>query len=235
MTRIFGACVLAFLLGSNSVGQDMLEFETTHLRISIDAAGHLCRLLDHQTQTDYFPAGRPAPLLALYRGETILSPSSMQHDPATSLITLSYENGSKATIKAKNRGDYVRFELTAVEPRNGVEAVGWGPYPTTINKLIGETICVVRDDEFAIGMQALNIATIEGTPVENVDDNAGGGSYIGPLPGQTLAVRGRGDHRTARVLVPKPTPSTRDEKHENDHPGVVPRDIDCPGRPGVGG
>ena len=144
MTRLLVACVLAFLAGSMSRAEDLLDLETTYLRISIDAMGHLCRLTDRQTQTDYFPVGQTAPLLALYQGETILSPSSMQHDSVTSRITLSYNNGSQATIKVQNQGDYVRFELTGVEPRNGIDAVGWGPYPTTIRKLIGETICVVR-------------------------------------------------------------------------------------------
>lgn len=66
-----------------------------------------------------------------------------------------------------------------------LEAVVWGHYSTTINDQIGETVCVVRDSVFSFGMQALNINTIEGIS-ENGDD-AYGGSYIDPLPGQSVA------------------------------------------------
>ena len=91
-------------------------------------------------------------------------------------------NGSTAIIKVDNKTDYFRFELLSVEPRNEIEGIVWGPYPTTINKKIGETICVVRDSLFAIGMQALDINTVEGLLF---GDDAGG-CFIDPLPGQQV-------------------------------------------------
>src|SRR5690606_13775601 len=89
-----------------------------------------------------------------------------------------------ATIRVQNKKQYLRLELLSLTPRNGTQVVVWGPYPTTIGDLIGETVGVVRDTAFAIGLQALNINTIEGIPDDG--DNAGGGSFIDPLPGQTL-------------------------------------------------
>ena len=38
----------------------------------------------------------------------------------------------------------------------------WGPYPTIIGDTIGEVVGVVRNKEFAIGIQALNIKTLGG-------------------------------------------------------------------------
>jgi hypothetical protein len=45
-----------------------------------------------------------------------------------------------------------------------VELVVWGPIPTTISKTIGETVGVVRGEEFALGIQALNTKTLGGYP-----------------------------------------------------------------------
>ncbi|MGW8267498.1 MAG: hypothetical protein ACWGSQ_14115, partial [Longimicrobiales bacterium] len=40
----------------------------------------------------------------------------------------------------------------------------WGPYPTTIGETIGETVGVVREGGFAMGIQALNPRTLGGYP-----------------------------------------------------------------------
>jgi hypothetical protein len=50
-----------------------------------------------------------------------------------------------------------------------VELVVWGPYATTISDTIGETVGVVRDSEFAVGIQALNIKTLGGYPWRDND------------------------------------------------------------------
>ena len=177
---------LLCLVSARSSGAETIEFTTTYLKMSVDGTGGLSTLEDRASGVNYLPKEQPAPLLMLYRDSEAIAPKAMEFDRAHSLISLMYPNGSKATIKAETKGDYLRLELLSVEPRNGVGAVGWGPYPTTINKLIGDTICVVRDEHFAIGLQALNLFTIEGTPLENLSDNAGGGSVIDPLPGQTV-------------------------------------------------
>ena len=51
-----------------------------------------------------------------------------------------------------------------MQPRESVELVLWGPYPTSIRDMIGETVGVVRDREFAVGIQALNARTLGGYP-----------------------------------------------------------------------
>ena len=48
-----------------------------------------------------------------------------------------------------------------------IDAVIWGPYPTTISKIIGEIIGVVRNDNFALGIQVLNVKTLGGKLMNN--------------------------------------------------------------------
>jgi len=167
-----------------SCTREKIAFETTYLKVGINGKGYITSFFDRQRSVEYLPKGESSPLLTLYGDSTYIRPTSAEYNPQEKKISLSYPNGSKAVIGAVAKGEYLRFELISLEPRNGVEAVVWGPYPTSIDEMIGETICVVRDKEFAFGMQALNINTIEGLP--DGDDNGGGGGIIEPLPGQEL-------------------------------------------------
>ncbi|MGZ3756748.1 MAG: hypothetical protein ACXVAY_18405 [Mucilaginibacter sp.] len=172
--------ILLFTLTSGTADKGV--FETTYFRVRIDGKGFVTSFVDKKNLKEYFPSVKPVPLLSLYKDSTYILPVSFQENSKkTGEFLIKYQNGSMATIRIGSKGDYLRFELISLEPRNGIQAVVWGPYPTTINEKIGETICVVRDQKFAIGLQALNINTIEGIP--DVDESGG---YIDPLPGQQL-------------------------------------------------
>jgi hypothetical protein len=172
--------VLFFTLTSGT--KEKVVFETTYFKVGIDSKGFINSFVDKKTSTEYFPKGVSAPLLALCKDSVYIKPVSAVYSASDKKITLKYPNGSLAIISVANKKDYLRFELLSLEPRNGVGSVVWGPYPTTINEKIGETIGVVRNQQFAIGMQGLNIKTIEGIPY---GDDAGG-CIIDPLPGQKL-------------------------------------------------
>ncbi len=175
---------LIFIFSFISCSKEKIVFETTYLKVGINNKGFITSFFDRQKSAEYLPKGESSPLLALYSDSVYIKPSSAEFNIQEKRITLKYPNGSQAIISAEVRGEYLRFELLSLEPRSAVEAVLWGPYPTSIGEKIGETICVVRNKDFAFGMQALNINTIEGLP--DGDDNGGGGGVIEPLPGQEL-------------------------------------------------
>lgn len=165
---------------------EKIEFslETDYLTIGLNDRGNIVSMQEKTSGKEYFPKGQSAPVLSLYKDSTYAAPEKAVYDPQKQLITLQYNGGITAVVGVQNKKQYLRFELLSLAPRNGTEAVVWGPYPTTISALIGETVGVVRDTAFAIGLQALHINTIEGIPDDG--DNAGGGSFIDPLPGQSL-------------------------------------------------
>ncbi|NWJ49461.1 MAG: hypothetical protein HXX14_01220 [Bacteroidetes bacterium] len=172
--------VLIFSLTSGA--KEKVAFETTYFKVGVDSKGFINSFIDKKTSHDYFPSVKSVPLLSLYKDSTYILPVSFHpNQKSQNEFFIKYQNGSLATIRVVSKGDYLRFELISLEPRNGVEAVVWGPYPTSIDEKIGETICVVRDQKYAIGLQALNINTIEGLP--DIDDS---GCVIDPLPGQRL-------------------------------------------------
>jgi hypothetical protein len=177
------SAILAFLL-ILSCKNEKVVLETKYLRLGINGDGFLTSLKDKKTGNEYLPENIKTPLLSLYNDSVYLQPVSLAYNPSDGKATLEYKNGSKAILSIVDKSDYLRLELVSLEPRNNTVAIVWGPYAVSTDEKIGETICVVRDSSFAVGMQALNINTIEGLP--DGDDNGGGGAFIDPLPGQTV-------------------------------------------------
>ncbi len=175
---------VVLLIFNISCNHEKITFETEYLKVGISGRGYVTSIFDRTGSVEYQPAGESAPLLTLYREPEYINPVSAEYHPDEKKIMLRYSNGSEAVIEIENKGGYLRFGLISLEPRNGIEAVVWGPYRTTIDEKIGETICVVRNKNFAFGLQALSLNTIEGLP--DGDDNCGGGGVIEPLPGQVL-------------------------------------------------
>ena len=87
------------------------------------------------------------------------------------IIELSYaKNQIDAKIKVLSNDGYITFELIELSDVDKVELVTWGPFKTIIKETIGETIGVVRNKDFSIGIQSLNPRTLGGFPTP--DDNA---------------------------------------------------------------
>ncbi|MFD1144245.1 hypothetical protein ACFQ4C_24175 [Larkinella insperata] len=192
--------LLASLLGLRAPSPTV--FTTDYLRFSFDRSGNLYSLTDKATSREYFPQGETAPLLSLMKDSVAIKPVSMEYNAGKKRILLRYPGGYTATVAAENKGPYLRFELLSLAPRNDVRLVLWGPYPTTINQQIGETVGVVHDGSFGIGIQALNIKTLGGYPTyENDIDPAydifQSGSLVDVASDQKVLYRGQ---------TAKPTP-----------------------------
>lgn len=157
-----------FLLGyfSSNVSARDIQLETRHMTMDINEKGHIIHLREKGTNKDYSPKKHPSPLLNLYKGKEYIHPISAKYNKDKKEISLKYNNGSTAVIKAELKDDYIRFQLLSLAPRNGVDHIVWGPYRTTISKTLGEIISVVRDDHYAIGILGLNDNTTSGPPCD---------------------------------------------------------------------
>lgn len=157
-------------------------FQTKWLKFSINKQGYIISIKEKSSQKEYFPDKQKSALLSLYADSTYIYPSDAKWNVKKNELELSYPNHSKAKIKVISSENYLKFVLSSLENRSNIQCIVWGPVATTINKKIGETVCVVRDDSFALGMQGLNTNVTEGIP-DNLYEMA---SFIDPLPGQTL-------------------------------------------------
>jgi len=124
---------------------------------------------------EYLASGQPAPILSVRVGGTLHAPSTAAWDPAARTLSLGYgAAGVTARVRVDTRDSHLTLELVGLEPADAVERVSlalWGPMPTSIRKTVGEVVGVVRDGEYALGVQALNIKTLGGYP-ENDEGSA---------------------------------------------------------------
>jgi len=147
------------------------KLETDHFRMSIDQKGYVTSLVDKSTGKDYFPKDQESPLLSIRINSHNESPSAVTFDQPNHTITLLFsESQVKALIKTEEKKSHLTFELVSIEHPEEIGLILWGPFTTTIRKTIGESVGVVRDDDFAVGIQALNLKTLGGYPT-NEDDS----------------------------------------------------------------
>ena len=151
------------LLACNQENQHSVA--TSSLKIGFQENGVLNALIDIQHNRNYVFQDSENALMAIQVAGRLEYPASMSYDELAKTYQLTYaENKITARIKEYINDRYLSFELIELSDLEAVELVLWGPFKTAIKETIGETIGVVRNQEFAIGIQALNPRTLGGTP-----------------------------------------------------------------------
>lgn len=155
--------LLIIILLQSNTGVSQLSFTSDDFIIELNQQGYFTSWKNTRTKKNYIYTDTLAPLITLISNQTRITPSSLKYDKKNQTITLGFKQSMvKLDIKVISKPTHLVFEIIKAEPENKTEAIVWGPYPTTINKTIGEVIGVVRDGEIAIGMQVLNIKTLGG-------------------------------------------------------------------------
>lgn len=145
--------------------KNQIVFVTDTFILGMDNSGNIVQMADKHNGINYLETTQPAPLLSVRVDGKIVRPSSMLYGKAKNELVFQYDSVNlKARVKVEAKSSHLVFELVDVQPKENVELVIWGPYPTTINKSIGETIGIVRGEEYAMGIQALNPKTLGGYP-----------------------------------------------------------------------
>jgi hypothetical protein len=157
-------CLLPFVISVLSLASVRAAvFQTDTFTVEISPAGSLNSL--RHDSTEFLAANQPAPLMQVRVGGDWHVPHRMTWEAATGRMRLFYETAQlQIELQAQAKPTHVVFELLAVEPADRVELILWGPYPTTINEIVGETVGVVRNAKTALGIQALNAKTLGGFP-----------------------------------------------------------------------
>ncbi len=161
--------LIALVLACERLDTGRTEWAAGTLGLSVDGRGHIVRLVDPRSGRDYRADTVPSPLLSVQVDGELRPPESLVWHRADGTAVLRYAGGVTAEVRVTQKPTHLVLELTAVEPREPVQLVVWGPYATTIGDTIGETVGVVRDSVFAIGLQALNPKTLGGLPWRDND------------------------------------------------------------------
>ena len=161
--RSFYLYVILLLTGLTTIqAGELFRFTTKYMTLSVNEKGYI-ESLKSKSGKEYIPKEHRPALVNLYRKDMFIHPVAATYDKKSSEMTLPYSNGSVAVVRIGLQEDYLRMEFLSLSPVNGVDNIVWGPYNTTISKTLGEVISVVRDDEFAIGIMAIDDNTTSST------------------------------------------------------------------------
>ena len=142
-----------------------VNFKTKQWSLQLDNTGKLTSMKSLALQKEFIFADKATALMSIKKNGAILTPQSCTWNAKSAELLLSYpQAGVDAKVKVQRNDQYISFELTQLTRPEEVELVLWGPYPVTIADTIGEVVGVVRNSNFAIGIQALNIKTLGGYP-----------------------------------------------------------------------
>src|SRR5690606_34977845 len=136
--------------------------------VGIDKSGYVAALKDMDKNLDYHAKNIKSPLLTLVLKDSVtVLPQKMDVDKNAATLSLWYEGDIKIDLSYKETDSYLSFEIVRAKPVDKISGIIWGAYPTIIDETIGELVGVVRNQDFAIGIQALNIETTGGFPITN--------------------------------------------------------------------
>ncbi len=154
-----------------------VSFRTEYLRTDLSPTGSINSMYDLVHNREYLAKSQPAGLLSVRVDGIMKQPTQMIYSKSENFLTLVYgRTGLTAKIRVTQERTHISFELISVKPLGRVELVRWGPYPTTIDETVGETVGVVRDGQYAIGIQTLNVKTLGGESKYDDDRDIGRGS-----------------------------------------------------------
>jgi hypothetical protein len=165
--NIFYLIAFFFLASCSS---EQLTFTSDNFQIEINNKGQITSFFDSRNKTEYFPDNQESYLLSLRSEGVIIHPDQLEWDENNTLLKLIFnKNNIVVKIKVEQKQLCTTFELVTIEGNAQPDLAIWGPFATTINQTVGETVGVVRNNQFAIGIQALNPKTLGGYPT-NEDD-----------------------------------------------------------------
>lgn len=108
-----------------------------------------------------------SPLIRAVVEGKMYAPSSVEHNDESGVLSFTFADcGTQIDVKMLCKEWYATFEVVHIADEDLVDTIIWGPYVTAVTGSIGESVGVVHDGQFAIGIQALNIKTVGGWPIE---------------------------------------------------------------------
>lgn len=134
------------------------------LRLQVDATGHIVSALAGEGGRELMPAGRRSPVLALVLNGRLRAPIAATWSDEGKRLELGYGDGISALVAVEAKPSHLRLEVVEVCGADP-DRVEWGPLYSTLTKTVGETVCVARDDDWAVGLQSLCLQNVAGAGV----------------------------------------------------------------------
>jgi hypothetical protein len=162
--KLLTILLATLLLYSCNSQKKSFELTSDQFKMVIDAQGYIVELSNANNGKNHMVTDTLSPFLSIRVDSVIYYPQKASFYPEKEQIKLYYERDFSTTIGYAINPSHITFEVLAMTKNEEVDMVIWGPYQTTVNEIIGETIGIVQGRDFAIGLQALNPKTLGGYP-----------------------------------------------------------------------
>ena len=141
-----------------------LSLQGGSLKISFDKTCRITSLVNINSGKNYLLKNDTSYLLSVRINGKYLHPENVQK--LHSRILLTFADNLIVDIFFRENEDYLSLKINKLTGKQAgdVELIVWGPYFTSISDTVGETVGVVRNKDFAIGIQSLNVKTMGGYP-----------------------------------------------------------------------
>jgi hypothetical protein len=194
-------CFFLVTLLLKGIGQT--TFKTPSFEISVSKTGMITALQESSTGINYLAKGQSASLLQIKIDTGWLQPARAVFNEKTKVLRLHYPaRNVQVDVKIITSPAHISFKIISATEKDKIKAVCWGPFPTTIGKTIGEVVGVVRNDTYAIGLQALNAKTIGGIlGNEGGSDDSRGNTAVAQSYGSSLQAYSLNRDRVRRLSV----------------------------------
>ncbi|HSG67347.1 MAG TPA: hypothetical protein VK994_01475 [Bacteroidales bacterium] len=158
------AMIWLLLLQACTTENNDHEFRAGSMGIRFDPGGKITALYDDDNGIDYLHPDSLTYLVHMRFDKEIIEPVSMKYIAEESTMYFYFPADHEVKIKVGEHDRYISFELVDIRSNDKPDLLVWGPVFTGIGQTIGETVGVVRDQKFAIGIQSLNPKTLGGYP-----------------------------------------------------------------------
>ena len=146
-----------------------VSIDTNYFQLVLSPFGSIDGLFDKIEGTQYLPQGEDAPLITIITDRKTLTPIKLQGKKKNTQLLIYFPDETIVEITLKIHRSHITFNVTNIHSNKKIELLSWGPWPTSINQTIGETVGIVRNNKFAVGIQALNAKTLGGRPLRDDD------------------------------------------------------------------
>jgi hypothetical protein len=153
--------ILSFALHSQ---KPVLSVKSGQLELVLNEFGYLHALNDTETGKNYLHKKIMAPLIQVRSEGKYLRAMNMMVEERMKTISIGFQHDIVVKVKYQVKDTYITFEILEAERIGRIDLICWGPFPTVIDGIIGETVGVVRSEDFALGLQSLNPKTLGGYP-----------------------------------------------------------------------
>jgi hypothetical protein len=153
-----------FLIPGSLWSQELIVLQTDDLEMRINPEGNIAWLGNRKTGQNYLFADSLAPILSLRVNGEFRFPVKADFLADSNLLRLHFDDERLLWVRIHCKKTFLSMELIDADGVDQIDLITWGPIPLTLNSSIAETVGVASGDNFAVGIQALNMKTLGGYP-----------------------------------------------------------------------